>query len=399
MTDEAVTAEPSAPAAPPAAPETVDTPPAELKSHMDAKPEPKVEKPSTRDAIRKATEAVEAREKAEAKEPPDKAPPKPAEAKTPPKADDKADPKAKPDDKPSQERGEHGHFAAKEKPEEPKPKADDDERSPPKRWDARAQATWKSIEGDEHTEVRREIHRSFREMEQGLAKYGPVAKRYHDVYMQYDQMARQSNVDPKKVLDEYVRLDRMINNPKTLVQAIEQILNGRGVTLQQFAQHVTGQPGDPNKPGNPGRSASEIATAQQIAKLEQRLSASEQASQRSQAQGLATQVAEWGKDKAHFERLSPRIAQIIRDDRLTLPDAYAKALGEAEQFAAVFNNSDSRLSPSSPATAKSSAELDAQTVKGSRSITGAPSAGSDPAAHKPSSSIKEAIRRAQARVA
>lgn len=397
MVEAAAVAE-SAPAPiPQAAPdEEIVTAPEPLKSHVDKAPEP--EKPvSTRDALKAAREKVEAE---------DKTTPKPVAekiAKVELKA--KVEPEAKPVEKP---RGEHGHFAtaktdaenaaaeeaAKSKVEsKPPAPGQPDHRVPPTRYSAEAKAGWDATPDP----VKMETHRAFRELEAGIQKYREPATRYETTFKQFDDIAQQSGIPVEKraaVLNEYISLDRGLNDPKTFVPTVEKILNGRGVTLQQFAEHVLGQRGQ----------APQSKTAEQIAleRIEQRLDNREKAEQernrQQQTNQLAQQVDTWSKGKEHFDMLADRIAQIIISDRLSPDDAYAKALTEAQELARAFNG-DSGSEPSpKPAAALSAEEIADQTRKGSKSIKGAPGSGSAPATAKASSSIRDALRRAQARV-
>lgn len=394
MVEAAAVAESAAAPIPQAAPEEVVAAPEPLKSHVDKAPEP--EKPiSTRDALKAAREKVEAE---------NKTPPKPVAekvAKVEPKA---KEPEPKLVEKP---RGEHGHFvrdpaktdaenaAAEEaaKPEsKPPAPGQPDHRVAPTRYSSEAKAGWDATPDP----VKMETHRAFRELEAGIQKYREPAQRYETTFKQFDDIADRSGIPPEKraaVLQEYISLDTGLNDPKTFLPTIEKILNGRGVTLQQFVDHVT----------NGRQQAPQGKTAEQVAleRIEQRLDSRERAEQQrahqQQRDHLAQQVDTWSKGKEHFDVLADRIAQIITSDRLSPDDAYVKALTEAQELARAFNGESGSEPSPKPAAALSAEEIADQTRKGSKSIKGAPGSGSAPATAKASSSIKDALRRASAR--
>lgn len=76
----------------------------------------------------------------------------------------------------------------------------------------------------------------------------------------------------------------------------------------------------------------------------------------------------------------------------------AQNLSEAYAMAERLNPASTPAAASAPAASTAAIEVPvAQTDKGTKSITGAPSAGSTPGARKPAKSSREAIERAFAR--
>lgn len=379
-------------------PEAGDKPASELRNNA-----PTEKKPTMRETLEKAKARVDDGERADA--------PKPVEskAKTPAKAAPKTSSEpAKADADPGKEaqpRGEGGKFAARTSEA-----ADDDEsgeqrqapaktgegdRSAPKRFVTEARDLWDKL-GPEADVIKDEVLRMERNQNAGIEKHRAAATRYDQVYRPYDELAQRSGVDAVKVLQEYVELDTMINNPQTFVKGIERILNGRGVTLQQFAQHVLGgqaQDGT-QRPANAGKTPNEVALENKIIQLEQQMNGVGQHLQQQTHRAVTNDVQAFAQSPGHehFDLLAERIASLIANDGLPLQDAYDTALAEAQDHAQQILGSVG-AKPASRA-ASSSRERDEQIAKGSASIKGAPSAGSAPAAKKPASSIQESLQTA-----
>ena len=395
MSEVSMTAPEAAPVAMPQTPETeVTTSPEPIK----VAPQPAPEKPSLRDSLAKAKETVETKAVADEKADP-KA--KPVEAKTP---TDKPEIKteAKEPVKAEQPR-DNGKFAPKpgegaeavEKPSTPvKSPEGHDHKAAPTRFTAEAREAWAAI--PEH--VQAETHRAFRELEAGIQKYKEPATKY-EAYRGYDELAAKHGLDAKATLDGYVKIDQMIHsqNGAEKLRGIVSVLEAAGVTPEQFARHVLGQgaqqqPSGQQQPSQPSREVLELR--QTVAELKQQLGPVTQHIQTQVSQQHEATLAEYAKDKPHFNELLPVIRSLVVDDGLLPDDAYVKALTEAQDKARAFLG-DSALKTPSPKPAELSAdELEAQTLKGSKSLKGAPSAGSDPAVRKPSSSVRDSLRKA-----
>lgn len=96
-----------------------------------------------------------------------------------------------------------------------------------------------------------------------------------------------------------------------------------------------------------------------------------------------------------FAAQNPRFEELSEDIAFFLESKRAKDLAEAYSLAERLNTGPSAARAHEPSAAQPKANV-AQTDKGQKSITGAPSSGSDPVtSQRPSSSIREALKRAK----
>lgn len=372
MSVEAIT---SSPAAPPPAVDEILTPPNPIIDEPNPgagdKPEPvkadkaPAEKPlSARDALKAAAEKLE-----------------------------KQDTEAKPDAA-QKARDETGKFAAKDdkatdKVAEPvkadaKPKVEVDKTAPhyeaPSRFSPDAKAKWTEVDES----IRAETHRAIKELEQGHAKYKEDATNYEQ-FREFHKLAKDTNTDPVTALRQYVGIDKLLS--ENLVAGLERICANKGLSLKEVAAHVMGQPADKAE----SQSAATIrALEAKIAKIEQSVGSVTGHLTDQQARTANEEVAAFAKDKPLFDELSEQIVSHITNNGLSLPEAYDRAVSDAQALAQRLGF----IPKTDAAPPASDVDLVAQTQRGQKSITGAPSAGSAPVTQKPSSSIKDAIRRA-----
>lgn len=388
-------------------------------------PKEEAKKPSLRESMDAAKAKLEAKEKAEAdpkalktapKEAPTKVDPKAAtEAKA--KADAETAAKAKPVDPKERARGEHGHFTADpsksdaenetarvaaEKAAAPAKAADPtDHKQPLQRFSQAAKERW----ADVPEEAQKEIHRAFREVEAGLTKHREGSTRYSEVFKEFDDLAKSSNVDSKATLQSYVTIDKALHSgdARQIVGAINQVFKAAGVDPKQYAQAILG--GQQREPANDRQqqaqpSAREQALERKIADLERKFGGVEQHIQGEVKSKHEQTLTDWSADKPHFAQLRSEVTRLVKDEGLSPDDAYASALVTAQDQARAFLG-DSAVKPSSRTVLDDAAdELAEQIDKGSKSIKGAASAGSTPPRSKgPLPSIKESMRKAAQRLA
>ena len=385
MSDEAVAA-PAAPE-PVAVVEEQHNPPAPIDSRGPEKaPEPvqKPDKPvSVAESLKKADEKIKA--KAEAAKPEvkpeakteQKPETKPAEAKP---AEAKPD---KPDLKQLSERAraDNGRFAPPENAEVPKeapvdpnkPREPHDEA--PKRFTREAQAEWTKAPEN----VRKEVHRAVSEMENGINVYRGHYQNYEPV-REFVEAAMQQGQNPRQVVENYVKIDRMLQQDP--IKGLDHICKRMGVSLDQVARHVLGVPQDQNAirvhQQQRAQEAQHQQVDQRISQLEQTI---EQQKQQMVLQTAESIVGDWAKSNPRAEELADAIAQEIQLG-YDLPTAYQRAcLLNPEPAKPVFHD-----------------DQEAQTLRGQKSVSGAPAAGSAPAPKPRSSTAGEALRRAAARV-
>jgi hypothetical protein len=382
---EAVADTPSAPIE-----QQVQTPnPAEttipVKEQPEVKAEAKPERRSVADSLKHADEKL--RTDAEKGEK--------AKAEPKPEAKESAKAEAKPSEGPK--RDETGKFASKDGPkpaetaqdaqkpvqtaEQPQ-KAESAFREAPKRFDDGAKAEWEKVPES----VRGAVHRTMRELETGLEQY----KAEYEPLKEYSQLAKQHGTTIKDGLDRYIGLERqlMSQNLGDKIAAIRHVFDYAGLNIREFAARILGQ--TPEQ-ATVERDNEVQSLRQTVARLEQQLTGVNQSMQQQSERDALSRVEEFARanPRLNEEEFSSTVARLLQtkmaDD---LPGAYemAERLHPAPQTARA----------QTPSNLSTQQAADDQTVKGSKSVSGAPGTGTLPAKRKPSSSIMEALRRAEA---
>lgn len=333
-----------------------------VRTEPQAAPDPKPV--STREALEKAAAKVEK----DTKEPADRGKdmPKPVQSE-------------------AQKRDETGKFAPKadqQQPVQEPNKAPEQAKAThhndaPARFSTDAKAAWATAPES----VRAETHRAIRELEQGYEKHRAAADAYEDI-REFDDLAKRSGTTMRQAMSNYVGIEMLLRQDP--IAGLEQVANNVGFSLRDIAAHILGQSPDQVQSQT---DATVRALKQEIAEL------------RSQVGGVSNTVqgqrtAETVKAIEEFADNNPRFEELADDIEFFLTSGRAKTLDEAYGLAERLNPAP--RSTHSPALTPPSADITAQTVKGSRSVTGAPGPGSDPVAGKPSSSIRDALKRAAA---
>ncbi|MCD0415691.1 hypothetical protein LOC51_00555 [Rubrivivax sp. JA1024] len=386
--------------------EEVVTPPNPISTESEAAaaPEPKGKTPSIDEALDRAAATVEAKTKSKAegkgdeaadaskparaedgrfaaKEPAKDAPkdgakndeaPKDA-AKPAPKSNDEAAAKAPGDAAPSSDQA-------------PKPSATEAAKHPaPARFSNDAKAVWDAAPEP----VRAEVARMERELSAGIEKYRTRAERDEQLE-DFHQLASRSGTDVKTALTKYTNMEALLRqNP---LRGLEEVCANIGVSLKDVAQIVLGQTPDQE------RSQAEATIRDlrnQVAGLQEQIAGMTDRFAQQDQRAVEERVAAWAADKPLFEVLAPHIAQEMQaTGGRDLDQAYQAVLQKHPQLAALASPPPAE----DPATIKPAAseapaapDPEAQTRKGSKSITGAPSAGSTPGAKRRLPSIDEAI--------
>lgn len=374
----------------------------------DAKPDKEPAKPITaRDALKRAAEKV-AKDTAEpSKTAAVKSEPVKAEAKLDAKVDAKADTTVEPkaETKPEQPRADDGKFAAKDadaakpvadakvpsdpkltsesaKPADAKPNLPSYTASePPKRFSPDAKEAWATAPDS----VRAEVSRMEKELTQGYEKHRNDAEAFNNV-REFDEMAKKSGTDLKTALTNYTNMERVLRADP--IKGLELICQNAGLSLKDVAAHVMGQTPEQNASQTDATIRELRATVQQ---LEQKVGGVTETIQTQRTQTTHESVIKFAADHPRFDELSDDIAFFLKTRTQDLAEAYnlAERLNPAP------------VKPAAPAASTAPIELPkpdlaAQTAKGSKSIAGSPSAGSDPVTRQPSRNIKESLRRAMA---
>lgn len=341
-----------------------------VSTEREPAPEPAKAEPdkplSTREALAKAAEKVNAAEK-----PADKAAPVksevPARTETGKFAPKDGEP-AKPVDaaKPSE--------APKAAETAPEPASD-----APARFSADAKAAWTTAPEP----VKAEVTRAIKEMEAGIEKHRQSAEAFEPV-RRFHEMAKQGGTTLDAVLEKYVGFENACR--QDLVKGLNAICDNMGISFRDVAAHVMGQ--------QPDQQASQSEATirelkQQVAQLTERVGGVTKTFDNQREAQTLEQITAFASKPEHsrFEELADDITFFLTTRTKDLAEAYslAERLNPAPAAAPA---------PQSAAIPAPVTDLSAQTRKGSLSITGAPSPGSDPANRQPSSSIKDALKRA-----
>ena len=358
----------------------------------EAKLETPKEMPSTRDALRAAAAKVEAREAA--KVDPAKDPAKGADL-TRDQTTGKFAPKdAKPTDPAA------AKPAPGEKPDvQPAPAAKAEDAASaakrtvaaPERFSNDAKAVWDTAPEP----VKAEVDRMHREMTQGIDKYRKSAERDEKLARFHDQ-AERGGTTVETALDRYTKMEGLLRqNP---MKGLEAVCENIGVSLRQVAEIVLGKAPDQDR-ADTDTTIRELR--QTVQRLEQQVGGVTQGIEKQRTDGLQKQIESWAADRPMFDIYAPHIATEIREGAANLDEAEERVFQKYPQLAELAKASgkkpdaDPALKPA--ASSAAAPDLSAQTEKGSKSITGAPTGGSEPTARKPSGSIKEALKRAASR--
>lgn len=303
------------------------------------------------------------------------------------KGDEKAEPKsddAEKSDDSGPARGPDGKFVAKDDKEQPdtaKEKPEDGDKSgkqpetngghgeAPARFSADAKAAWK----DAPEPVRAEAHRMMRELESGIQKkdeqLAPL-KPYFD-------MAEKAGTRVQDAMARYVNMEHMLRQDPA--QGFRHLAQNMGISPQEVAQMLTGQ----QQEGQPDPRDRQIAQmGQQISQLRQQLGGVSQSMQSQQETQIHQQVEAFASQHTRFDELAEEITQLLETGYATsLEDAYEKA---------------ERLNPAPQPEPEPAPAPPAQTRE-AKSVTGAPTSGSNPANRQPSKTRTEALSRAFSR--
>jgi len=241
---------------------------------------------------------------------------------------------------------------------------------PPTRFSPEAKAVWKEAPEP----VRAEVHRAFREMEQGIAKIRDDATAYADL-KDYDALAKQHGTTIRATMDQYLRLSQTLQS-RDPMPAIQELLRHAGMTVQDLVAQVSGQQPEQASAG----AAREIMELRnQVGQLQQQLQGElgqvKSTLQQQEAQGLLGHIQQFAQDKPRFDELSMEIAAQVRAG-YSLDEAYVRA--ERLNPLPAASSPPTAAQTGNPTAAQTGRHDPMAQTRGSLSITGAPAAGSDP---------------------
>lgn len=341
---------------------------------------------STREAIEKALEETEAKEDkpVKAEEPEKTAKPRADDGKFAAKATKDAAEDAAPG-KPVD--------AAKSAAEKPAGERDDSEHrqsesrkfvEPPARFLPEARTKWANVPN----EIKSEFHRVSEEYEREVAEH----RQFREELREYEDLAKQHGVTIKDTMQRYVEADRVLNqnfgqgvaqmaqmyghNP---AQAIAAVMQGFGITPQQYIQAVTQNP--------------QLAQAPMPSQMQQQR-APEPRQQQIDPQQLTQQIKEQLRAEMSAEQTVSYFAQTHPDfadlsghikgilDSGVLERLYGQGLTQEQKLAEAYRmaGGSGPASNQTQAAPAAHSEYDATPVNleaGTKSIRGAPAAGTD----------------------
>lgn len=376
MTDEANIA-PAAPSAAvidaptPSTPELgTQTPVAEKpepkpEAKVEAKPAEKTPSKSAEEAVRRAHEAVAAKEAEKAKTEA-KTAEKPADTAEKKQAVTKEAPAEKPRDEAVQAKAEGNQTSEGRKPHH----------EPPARFHETAKREWETAPES----VKEEVHRAIKNLEDGHQKYKGDAERFEKV-REFDELARKNGREGvHESLKQVVEIEQAFQrNP---IEGLKRVTDHFGINLQAAAARIMGE--------NPDQRVHEAHT--RIQELEAKIQHMEMAAKAPDI------VAEFAAKNERFEELSTVIATLLKTGVAhDLESAYELAAALKEPASSAGQKSaSSALTEAAASPAQAEIPLN---PAGQKSVSGAPTGGISPASKRPvPKSNLDALRAAQARV-
>lgn len=250
---------------------------------------------------------------------------------------------------------------------------------PPQRLSPEGKAAWDAAPEP----LRADVVRMHDELTAGINKYKPDAEAFSEL-TEFKKLADEHGLKLKDVMANYVKLDTKLSTD--LVGGLEDILQHHGVTLRQVAEHVMGQePADQSQKliGELRKELSDVRRelGSVTSTVKDQTTNQRQRETRQQVEAFAAQ-------NPRFEELAETITKEIAHG-YDLKTAYERA---------------ERLNPApapavTPAPANAAPAIEAQTLKGTRSVSGAPGSGSNPGQKRPvPATARDAINMALSRV-
>lgn len=259
---------------------------------------------------------------------------------------------------------------------------------PPARFSQAAKEKW----AEAPEEVRAETERAVSELTKGFEKHRAAAERDAGL-AEFHEMAAKGQTTVKEALAKYVGMENLLRTSPE--KGIEEIFKNVGLSPKEWAAKLLGQ--------TPDEAAS--AADATIRNLTARLEKAEAAIGTVHAEREQTKTATTTEAVTKFAAENPRFEELSDDIAFFLKSGRTKDLAEAYKLAERLNPAPAAKVEAVPEPAASSAPVrtvptlvpsPSSSDAGTRSIAGTPTAGSDPVRKQPSSSIKEAIRRATA---
>lgn len=223
--------------------------------------------------------------------------------------------------------------------------------------------------------MRHAVNRTVQELESGIQKYRTDADEFERV-RPFAEAAKRNGGDLPTALSRVVEIENAFQrNP---LEGFQRIADHFGISLRQVAAHIMGQPADQQATENDNVIR---GLRNELAQLKQQIGGVTETMQRQHTTSVQTSVEKFAAENPRFDELSDDIAFFIKSGRTT-------DLAEAYRLADLLNPAPTPVQTFAPPQAPRAASeavsppAEAQTLKGTKSISGAPSPGSDPAARR-----------------
>lgn len=349
-------------------------------SQADTAEQPKQKPVSVRDAVRNAREKIEAEEKAEREG-------RERDGVNRRRGDNGAQ---SPKDQalqgqPAQQAGQQSRQQS-DQPSDESSRPRSSFRDAPGRFSSDAKAAWETAPEP----VKAEIHRAIRELEDGQQKYRQSHERYERI-RQFDEIAAGNGGDLRQSLEKVVALEQAF--ARSPVEGMQRICDHFGINMRALAAHVMGQTPDQVQMH---QDQTITGLRHEIESLRQQLGGVVDGFHEQRVAAVSRDVEAFAADNPRFYDVMDDVAFFLTSGRIDPNLPQMERLSEAYRLAERLNPPLQSPSLHTPPL-RPAPDLRAQTAKGSKSVSGAPSGSNPDAGAKTETvSIKEAIRRARA---
>jgi hypothetical protein len=183
----------------------------------------------------------------------------------------------------------------------------------PLSWSAEQKAKWASLPPDTQTYVAqrdKEQHDAITRAGQQIKAFEPIGK----VIEQFGHVFQKNGLQPHEGIARMMAVNEMLETDAP--SAIREIAKAYGVNLQ-------GEAAQDANPDNPRIAELEARLARQETHLREQ----QRREQEAESAKLAREIADFAKDKSHFESVRGMMAGLITaDPNLSLQDAYDRAI-------------------------------------------------------------------------
>lgn len=352
----------------------------------------------TAEAAKIRSEAEQAQKSAEDKAKADEAAPK---------VDAKASEKAPEKEAPKDETKEASKEVAKEPVKEPV-KADEQTKryaDPPKKFLPEARTKWANVPN----EIKAEFHRVSEDHEREIAEY----RQYREELREYDEMAKSYGTTLKDTLSRYRAAEQALEqnfgagvamiaqqNGMTPAQAIAHVMQGYGISPQQYIQAVQNNPSlaqpqmapqiqRPQQPMHQQAVDPETLKSQILMEVRQEIQKEIEIEQNKPL------VREFAASHPDFYEISDKIMEIL--DMGWVDTLYGNSLSLEQKLAEAYRIAGGRGSSSiGTAAAAAHSEPEARLGNpdaGKKSVRGAPANGFDPASEEEDTDLQGTLRK------